>query len=313
MRNATYGFLFGAGASHGAGAVVPSCPPLGNQLYEALIEAYPQTWGALVQPDEDQAFRDTDLPFEKGMGLVWERREARAQLLITDLALYFTRFEPRGNHDCYSRLLALLQLRGVLGRSTFGSLNYDCLFELAAGNVGLGVNYSGRPGPPGTLSLVKPHGSCNFVMQGLGRNLVMKNVTVAGSQHFFEGPVEPRHPREIAALYAAGPSMPPAISLYAPGKPSPMAHTFLDGVREYWGETVHAADIVVVIGARVVLDDRHVWDPIREAQGRVWYVGSPVGPDFAAFAADLGERLTLFAETFAAAIERLDGRLQILA
>jgi hypothetical protein len=38
-------FLFGAGASKGAGHIDPSEPSLGPHLYECLAEAYPDQWG----------------------------------------------------------------------------------------------------------------------------------------------------------------------------------------------------------------------------------------------------------------------------
>ena len=107
--------------------------------------------------------------------------------------------------------------------------------------------------------------------------------------------------------------MPPAISLYAPGKPSPMAPAFLDTAREHWRRAIHEATVAIIIGARVVNDDKHVWAPIYETGCEVWYVGTPVGPDFLHFQATMGNRLTMFADTFEAAVFRLDTRLRILS
>jgi hypothetical protein len=39
--------LFGAGASYGAGGIVPDSPPLGWDLYDRLCRCYPDSWGAL--------------------------------------------------------------------------------------------------------------------------------------------------------------------------------------------------------------------------------------------------------------------------
>ena len=38
--------LFGAGASYGAGHVLPQVPPLGPNLYDALAAQYPDKWGS---------------------------------------------------------------------------------------------------------------------------------------------------------------------------------------------------------------------------------------------------------------------------
>lgn len=213
MQFATYAVLFGAGASFGAGDISPHPPLLGSQLYDCLIEAYPSTWGTLVQPDEDAALRDPEIPLEKGMGLIWERNDTRAQLLITDLAVYFTRFEPAGGTDCYACLLRTLGLRNVLSRTSFASLNYDCIFELAAGEQGLSVNYEGTRRARRELPLVKPHGSCNFVMQGLSTNIEMTNVRVSGARAYFESPIEPPSKGDCRAVCSRPFDAPRAQSL----------------------------------------------------------------------------------------------------
>jgi hypothetical protein len=44
--------------------------------------------------------------------------------------------------------------------------------------------------------------------------------------------------------------------------------------------------------------DHHVWDPILESHGRVWYVGGTTRGDCKAFSEELGERLSITAERF---------------
>ena len=62
-------FLFGAGASYGAGDILPEKPPLGNQLYDALSSVYPQSWGSLP-PSVTEKFKEGN--FEDGMGEIYE-------------------------------------------------------------------------------------------------------------------------------------------------------------------------------------------------------------------------------------------------
>jgi hypothetical protein len=45
--------LFGAGASYGAGHVLPQVPPLGPNLYDALAAQYPDKWGLREPSRED--------------------------------------------------------------------------------------------------------------------------------------------------------------------------------------------------------------------------------------------------------------------
>jgi hypothetical protein len=304
--------LLGAGASYGCGPVTPTAPPLGAQLYDALRDRFPETWGTLITPDEDTAFR-SDPPFEKGMGELWETNDERTQRLIIDLALFFAEFAPAGPDNRYGDLLDILRRRHLLGASVFASLNYDCLFELTAGTRGLNVDHTSGMPHTDRLTLLKPHGSCNFVMRGLGEGIVMRNVVLSHVGSYYEGPIEPRHPSSVAGLYAEGPSIPPAISLYSPGKPSPIAGTAIGQMRDRWRTWVAGADPVVVIGARVVLDDGHVWEPIiANSRASVWFVGDPVGADFSDFAERLEGRLTQLAPRFDEAIPIIDRRLQIL-
>ena len=45
MTNRSVVILFGAGASYGAGNVLPYPPPLGRDLYDKLSDEFPATWG----------------------------------------------------------------------------------------------------------------------------------------------------------------------------------------------------------------------------------------------------------------------------
>ncbi len=102
-------FLFGAGASKGAGQALPYPPPLANQLYDELARYCPEEWGP-KSPNHTHAqdFRDKfeetfsrvvlkidvgpDLPpFTPDSLTLLERQRT--------LALYFSRFyvKPDGS------------------------------------------------------------------------------------------------------------------------------------------------------------------------------------------------------------------------
>jgi hypothetical protein len=307
--------LFGAGASFGCGAVSPSVPPLGAQLYEGLQEEYPDTWGRLITADEDAAFR-ADPPFEQGMGMVWDAREERAQLLITDLALFLCRFVPTDHENLYGQLVERLVRSGVILSTLFATLNYECIFEMAAASRGMQVRYMPHPPTPNGITLLKPHGSCNFVMEGLGQGLQITNMRFSGiggtgGGAYWEGPIDARRPDEIAALYAAGPSPPPAISLYAPGKPAPAAPGAINAIRAQWARWISEIDVLIVIGARAVLADGHAWQPVISSSAEVWYV-TPDEESFMELRENIGQRLTHIAHTFAEAVPVIDRRLQLL-
>jgi hypothetical protein len=129
-------FIFGAGASKGAGQgkhILPCDPPLGPELYGKLGERFPVELGRGSRLWQYKDGLEQD--FEKTMAnkvslenptldiLTWQRK----------MALYFGSFtlDSTGD-DLYSRLLLFLLKTGNIENSAFASLNYECTFEQAA-------------------------------------------------------------------------------------------------------------------------------------------------------------------------------------
>jgi hypothetical protein len=296
------------------GELYRSPPPLGGELYRELRSAFPDSWGTLISADEEEAFRQ-EPPFEKGMGRLWETREQRVQRLIIDMALYFANFTPPADSsDLYSRLIGALARTRLLERSVFATLNYDCIFELAANNRRIPVQYPGTVNSGTGIPVLKPHGSCNFLVQGT-QNFV--NVSMAGVGAGYVGgspAIEAIPPQALRPLYARiGISLPPVISLYAPGKPSPVAESFVNGLRQLWARAVYEADVTVVIGARPLAADAHIWDPLLSALGDIWYVGGQDEVEYEVFQDRLGRRLSPLGRRFDEAFGRLAARLKILS
>lgn len=130
-------FLFGAGASYGAGGVLPEQPPLGFQLYSILERTYPGSWGSL-STDIRAAFRKD---FEQGMQLVHDRFGAAIPSLMREMAVYFVQFRPHNRATLYCRLIEDLSQNGLLERTILSTLNYECLLEFSLVNHGHGIAY----------------------------------------------------------------------------------------------------------------------------------------------------------------------------
>jgi len=214
-------FLFGAGASKGAGAVLPHPPPLGAELYECLRSAFPRTWGTL-HSELDGLFREN---FELGMDAAWNQQIEDGAWLLIDMARYFARFDAATDgSDLYSRFTKLLTTSRIVDRAATATLNYECVLEIAASNGGLRIAYLAEEPPPGNLLVWKPHGSCNFLptSQVFNLTLIAKN--------FYEGRLRFLSPPEVITLYEQGYPLPPAMSLFAPGKPTPVAPSFVSEV-----------------------------------------------------------------------------------
>jgi len=194
---ATLVFLLGAGASYGAGGVLPYPPPLGCQLYDRLALEFPKTWGAESQLAgiADQ-FR---IDFEQAMGQYCNFHSASAAIpQIIDMARYFAPFEPDGS-DLYSKLIRELDNRALLPWTVFALLNYECVFEKAAVRLGYRLHYEGIDRAqvmPGDIRVIKPHGSCNF----LTRRTTFPISTYLSTGAAVEAGVEAHSPESIVSV-----------------------------------------------------------------------------------------------------------------
>ena len=178
-------------------------------------------------------------------------------------------------------------------------MNYDCLLDLALDAAGLGYHDGVRLGPyphPSRVRLWKLHGACN-VLPDVGTNVFMGNRFVGNAQ-IFEGPVAYVTRAHVIANYDQE-GLPPMLSLYAPGKPTPVALATVTAIRQAWQEWIRKSDVLVVIGARILRCDPHIFRPLKKAPGEIWFVG-----DHRDFHGD--RRVTVLGRRFA---DSLDGPL----
>lgn len=298
--------MFGAGASFGVGDVKPGCPPLGKDLYQWLRATCPTTWG-VVSGSLHSAFEND---FEIGMSQAWASGTIEVQALLVDIGKAFAGFEPiPGGRNRYAELLKTMSTNRLIDRTVVATLNYECLLELSATQLGLSVDYELGRRNAGYLQLLKPHGSCNFL---LPQNIKFINSTMSGVGQYYEGPVEAVWPPSKAVAYfASGQSMPAAMSLFAPGKPTPVAKGLVDNLRKAWREACQSAEVIAIIGVRPIWADAHVWDPIIASRSDVWYVGDD--QSCGAIQARFDRTILLLGHTFEDAIGPMSRLLGILA
>jgi hypothetical protein len=262
--------LFGAGASFGCGPHVRPCaPPLGGDLFADLARRYPAGWGALSADIRDE-FEDD---FERGMLVLVEKHGHSVGPLMRMMTEYFATFAlDDTGADLYSLLL-----RGLgrdLGHILFSSLNYECLFELAASGLGFQNAYNDDvPLPAGAVRLWKLHGSCNFIPDPSSIAVAGEGVSYDFTGVQFNPTIIPVSPKEAIAhvrqsgLYAA-------MCLYTVHKPIQIAAGLIEGFQHEWAATVRRAAQVVVIGTRPHDEDRHLWEPLAETRAELYFVGS---------------------------------------
>lgn len=209
------------------------------------------------------------------MGIVFQEHSEWVAPLMRDMAMYFARFkisEPATN--AYCRLLGSLIAANAERDVLFSSLNYELLLELAATVMGRRVNYSTYPPPAGELSIVKVHGSCNFLphASGVGSSLALSPGFV-----FETGGFNPVGSAGAVAEYLARePALYPIMCLYMPGKGTHMGPQAMRQIQASWREHVLAASKVILIGVRPNEGDRHLWDSIADTAADVYHVGADV-------------------------------------
>lgn len=319
MASKSLAILIGAGASYGAWQRGVLRPPLGDALFAALEDRFPETWGNL-NARQREAFTESDsgLGFEHGMQAIWDQEmqglptAVPVQSLLTDMAVYFAEFRPPADgDDCYSKLIGCLRDRDLIGeRLAVASLNYEVLFDLAA--VGVGVGVSAKPLPParGGITVWKPHGACNLVPEPVVAGN-WQNIGVFRSPNMLVGgKVVAIPPRRVIELYASQRNIPPAMSLYAPGKHSPVAPDYIEEARRQWSEWARRAETVIAIGVRYVPDDGHIWNDVIRGTSDVWYLGDDMSAD--KLSEQLGGRLVHLGSYFRESLPDLVSRIQHL-
>jgi hypothetical protein len=241
------------------------------------------------------------------MSSLLKHHDEIAHGLMIDMALYFSRFQvPDDSSDAYSALVALVleHMDGV--PVTFATLNYDCLLEGALESFGLSVAYYPGEVGPGAFNVWKLHGSCNFIPD-TGTNWVI-GTTFKNVKQIYSGYIKAVSLPEVRRYYAGEPgnrqSIPPMMSYYDPSKTTYVSEGTLDVVRQTWATSALAASRIVVIGARPVLEESHVWQPIVDSSAEILYVGGE-SPGLKKLEARSEGRVHLIARKFSEALPLL--------
>jgi len=148
--------LFGAGASFGSNEI-EHVPPLGRDLFNALVEFDSDSWGAVL-PQFASEFRKD---FEKGMRAFANAHpnDRRVDQLQKRMAAYFFRFTPR-RESLYRKLACRIKQTGW--RGALATLNYERLLELSLCTERLQPVVGAPSKQPGDIELCLPHGCCHL-------------------------------------------------------------------------------------------------------------------------------------------------------
>lgn len=262
-------FLFGAGASTGSECEKVKQPPLGSDLLHQLRIEFPQTWGNIQSTDSED--------FEQIMSQQMRSDPNKAAQLKREMAKYFFRFEP-SLESLYLKLTT--RLAPVLSRVGFITLNYERLLELALFKSGFfpvcGYNPSHESKE---IELCFPHGCCHFWVDEIkgppgSFSFPMTDGIVNGSVKAYG------NPHDFFRQFIENPLL-PVMSFFEPNKTTPVGNNFIDQQRDRYKELIESAGLIVIVGVKVREYDAHLWDPLKNASGKLVYCsGNQGGKEF---------------------------------
>lgn len=255
-------FLFGAGASFGSEPRELPKPPLGDDLFDKLVEL------GGVASDLPVEAKDVfyESGFETGMAALALNHENKIESFNREMCQFLGQFTPSANSN-YISLLKKLVGRNIV----FSSLNYDMMLEGAAESIGCRTKYDIER-DHGSIRLIKPHGSINFLPDLMGNDF--SGLVGIGCKVALDCAVVPVSREECLARTGKKGSFSPAISLYAKGKPVRVSPAFVKAQQEYFEISCRRASKIFIIGVRLVAEDDHIWGPLKRSGADVTYFGS---------------------------------------
>lgn len=259
-------FLFGAGASFGAGGILPEKPPLGIDLYKELERIYPSSWGSFDLNIKKEFYEN----FESGMGIIYDRCSAGVPQLMQQMALYFIQFRPfQKGSTLYCKLIQALDDMGILGKVVFSSINYDCVLEFSLLLQGRNVSYFAE-GDENTIPVWKLHGSSNMFC----KNVKMTRGVSYSKGVIIEGGVQPFLDIGTVVENCIGNSgLSPVMCLYMRRKPLQVCPSVIVSVQKRWQELISESSRIFLIGINPLTEDYHIWDPLKKTDSPLYIIG----------------------------------------
>ena len=256
--------LFGAGASFGSELTPVPVPPLGPNLFDALVRFAPRSWGSLLSPWPSQFRAD----FEAAMSSYISMGSFGAPLQWDMAEYFFTQFAATPS-STYVKLLTALAPR--ISEYLFVTLNYEQLLCQAKSIAGI---------PDDRFKVCLPHGNASLCCSGISATAGASftgGVSTGGKVRVFRDRTDFMSERETNVF-------PPVMSYYEPTKFTVSCENFIQVQRAEFEQEVLAADRVAIVGARVHAPDQHIWGPLAATKAKLLYLsGAEDAPTFTAW------------------------------
>ncbi|EED0940983.1 hypothetical protein ED113_RS23235 [Escherichia coli] len=255
--------LLGAGASFGSGPCVGGQPPLGG----ALIDEMRKEGGisTTIQGEMLELFRNDP---EKAMIRFFEERNSDVTALLKEMAIALARFSiKKGNF--YLKLIAMIKKKKNIYLAT---TNYDLLIEQAIWSHRINVQYRTDNRIPNSMSLLKIHGSCNFIPAGIATGVSFRHASGAGGA-LTDGDIKIYNDQEEIINYCkSDTSLAPAVAMYHPEKTVIHCPSIVNLQQQQFKEKVKTSNKIIVIGLKINPDDHHIWDELKETKADIYIV-----------------------------------------
>lgn len=262
-------FLFGAGASFGSGPCNGGRPPLGGDLIDAM-----RTEGHIsrtIQGEMLELFRKDP---EMAMIRFSEERNSDVTNLLKEMAAALARFSIRkGNH--YLELIAMIKKKKNIYLAT---TNYDLLIEQAIFSHRKYVQYSTNNRIHNSVSLLKIHGSCNFIPAGRVTGITFQHAPGAGGA-FTDGDINIySNQQEIINYCKSDTSLAPAVAMYHPEKPVLYCPSIVNLQQQQFKEKLKTSNKIIIIGLKINPADHHIWDELNKTKADIYIVDKQKQP-----------------------------------
>ncbi|PBP46341.1 hypothetical protein [Pseudomonas syringae] len=255
--------LLGAGASYGSEPHAEAAtPPLGINLFEAL-----EALGGEASKVPDELKKIFRVDFEAGMLVYSQKHSARLQAFHRELSYFLAGFTP-SNSSYYIKLLSEFGKKNIV----FSSLNYDMMLEEAASKVGMSFHYDSVR-VNGSVRVIKPHGSLNFWPSFPASWIKNSIFELAEGGTAVSSQVVPITREAARTRCLEDDSLSPSISMYAKGKHVSICPDFISEQQYMFSRACKRASRIIILGVRVVVEDSHIWEPIRQSRAELIYFG----------------------------------------
>jgi len=201
----------------------------------------------------------------------YQARPGEVAGLLREMAQYFAKFTP-GPDNYYIQVFRWAAVG--YSQPVVVTTNYDLLIELAINAVGKLVTYAGRPVKTNNISVLKIHGSANFLPAMEDRQLRGFSIVVPEGASAVDAPVRPAaSAAEVIRFCQREDVLAPAVACYMRGKPILYCPTFVHEQQTAFREEIGQAKRIIIIGLRVNAADAHIWEPLAKTRSRIDYVG----------------------------------------